>query len=84
MRVHPPARKHASSGEDIDNPLRDPIAAYPAEHEERWHHFLVLGPDRAGNLLELVVAVGDGDLGRVIHTMRMRPHYRNLLPHDGD
>jgi hypothetical protein len=42
----------------------------------RW---LVLGPDRAGNLLELVVM--DRPAGpAVIHAMPMRTQYRRLLP----
>ena len=42
----------------------------------RW---LVLGPNRAGNLLELVVM--DRPAGpAVIHAMRMRAAYRRLLP----
>lgn len=40
--------------------------------------YLVLGPDQAGNLLELVVL--DRPLGpAVIHAMRMRAKYRPLL-----
>jgi hypothetical protein len=40
--------------------------------------YLVLGPDRAGNLLELVVL--DRPQGpAVIHAMAMRPQYRRLL-----
>ena len=84
MRIHPSARKHGISDEDIEHALRNPIAAYPTEHEERSHRFLVLGPDRAGNFLELVVAVGDGDLGLVIHAMRMRRRYHDLLPRHVD
>jgi hypothetical protein len=45
----------------------------------RW---LVLGPDRAGNLLELVVM--DRPVGpAVIHAMPMRTQYRRLLPKGG-
>lgn len=41
--------------------------------------YLVLGPDRATNLLELVVM--DRPQGpAVIHAMGMRPQYRRLLP----
>jgi hypothetical protein len=42
----------------------------------RW---LVLGPDRAGNLLELVV-IDRPDGPAVIHAMPMRAQYRRLLP----
>jgi hypothetical protein len=42
----------------------------------RW---LVIGPDRAANLLELVVlATAEGD-EVVIHAMPLRPVYRRLL-----
>jgi hypothetical protein len=41
--------------------------------------YLVLGPDRAGNLLELVIL--DRPQGpAVIHAMKMRPKYGRLLP----
>lgn len=41
--------------------------------------YLILGPDRAANLLELVVM--DRPQGpAVIHAMGMRPQYRRLLP----
>ncbi|MBK5224028.1 MAG: hypothetical protein JJE52_14375 [Acidimicrobiia bacterium] len=46
------------------------------EDPERW---LVLGPDTAGNLLEVVVMIsGEGD-ETIIHAMSMRPKYRRLL-----
>ena len=45
------------------------------EDPGRW---LVIGPDRAGNLLELVVLVDQrGEI--VIHAMALRPKYRKLL-----
>lgn len=41
--------------------------------------YLVLGPDRAGNLLELIVLDRPQGPG-VIHAMLMNAQYRNLLP----
>lgn len=41
---------------------------------------LRLGPDRAGNLLEIVVLLLDNGDELVIHAMRMRLKYRDLLP----
>lgn len=41
--------------------------------------YLAIGPDRAGNLLELVVL--DRPLGpAVMHAVPIRAKYRNLLP----
>ena len=46
------------------------------DEPDRW---LVLGPDTAGNLLEVVVLIsGEGD-EIIIHAMPMRPKYRKLL-----
>lgn len=46
------------------------------EDPDRW---LVLGPDTAGNLLELIVLISrDGD-EIIIHAMPMRSKYRRLL-----
>lgn len=46
------------------------------EDPERW---LVLGPDTAGNLLELVVLISTEGDEIIIHAMPMRPKYRRLL-----
>lgn len=40
---------------------------------------LYLGPDRAGNLLEVVTIERDDGSELVIHAMRMRKRYERLL-----
>lgn len=51
------------------------LSKTPVKIPDRW---LVIGPDRAGNLLEVVVLVS-GDTQLAIHAMAMRPQYRRLL-----
>lgn len=46
------------------------------EDPDRW---LVIGPDQAGNMLEIVVLVSRDGNEFVIHAMPMRPKYRKLL-----
>jgi len=46
------------------------------EDPDRW---LVLGPDAAGNLLEVVVLISSSRDEHIIHAMPMRPKYRRLL-----
>jgi hypothetical protein len=41
---------------------------------------LLLGPDRSGNMLEVIVLHLDDGREMVIHAMSMRAHYRGLLP----
>ncbi|MCK9901188.1 hypothetical protein MXD63_14000 [Frankia sp. Cpl3] len=48
--------------------------------DENPQRELRLGPDRAGNLLEIVVLLLDGGTELIIRAMRMRPKYRGLLP----
>jgi len=47
-----------------------------AEDPDRW---LVLGPDRAANLLEVIVLVTREGDELIIHTMPLRRAYRRLL-----
>jgi hypothetical protein len=46
------------------------------EEPDRW---LVIGPDRAANLLEIVVLVSAEGDELTIHAMPLRPIYRKLL-----
>ena len=77
MEVLRPALRHGIPGEDILHAINHAIAVDEVGDDPvRW---LVLGPGRAGNLLELVVM--DRPAGpAVIHAMPMRTQYRRLLP----
>jgi hypothetical protein len=57
--------------------VRNSLAVEDAgEDPERW---LVIGPDRSGNLVEVVVLLtAEGD-ELIVHAMPMRPQYRRLL-----
>lgn len=81
MEIHRAARKHGIADDDIRHAVEQAVAGYALEHRDgEPRRTLVLGPDRAGNLLEIVVLELD-DGGRiVIHAMRMRPGYADLLP----
>ena len=57
MRVefHDSARKHGVADEDSKHAIDHALAIEDADEDpDRW---LVIGPDRAGNLLEVVVLV---------------------------
>jgi len=71
------AFRHGVVDEDIQHGLRGALVI--DEIGEDPTRYLVLGPDRAGNLLELVVL--DRPQGpAVIHAMAMSTKYRSLLP----
>jgi hypothetical protein len=55
VEIHPSARRHGVDDLDIQHAVEHSLAIEDiGEDPDRW---LVIGPDRAGNLLELVVLV---------------------------
>lgn len=77
MEIHTSARKHGIADEDIRHAIDHALAIEDAgEDSDRW---LVIGPDRAGNLLEVVVLITIEDAQLAIHAMRMRAKFRRLI-----
>jgi uncharacterized DUF497 family protein len=77
VEIHESARKHGVVDEDIDHAIDHALAIEDAgEDPDRW---LVVGPDRAGNLLEVVVLTTVEDTQLAIHAMALRAKFRRLL-----
>lgn len=81
MEIYESARKHGISDEDIQHGVEH--AAVVADDVEE-SKVLYLGPDRAGNLLEIVSVLREDDTEIVIHAMRMRRIYEPLLRNVGE
>lgn len=77
MRVHDSARKHGVADDEILHAIDHALALEDAgEDPDRW---LLIGPDPAGNLLEVVVVITVEAEPLVIHAMPIRDKYRRLL-----
>lgn len=77
MEVHRSARKHGVADEDILHAIDHALAIEDiGEDPDRW---LVLGADRAVNMLEVVVMTTSEGSHLAIHAMPMRPIYERLL-----
>ncbi len=77
MEVHGSARKHGVGDEDILHAIDYSLAIEDAgDDPDRW---FVIGPDRAGNLLEVVVLTTVEGVELAIHAMPMRAQFRRLL-----
>jgi hypothetical protein len=74
------AAKHGVARSDVEHGVEHAVVA--AEDEEG--KCLYLGPDRAGNLLEVVAVLRDDGSEVVIHAMRMRRMYESWLRDKGD
>lgn len=77
MEIHSSARRHGIADDDILHATEHPMAVDDlGEDPDRW---LVIGPDRAANILEVVVVItAEGDQ-LIIHAMPLRAVYRKLL-----
>ena len=75
MEIHPSARKHDVADDDIRHAVEQPLTGRELDE----HRMLWLGPDRAGNLLEIIVLYLD-HRAIAIHAMKMRSKYAHLLP----
>ena len=81
MEIYESARRHGIDDEDIRHGVAHALVVADEEEEAR---VLYLGPDRAGNLLEIVAVLRDDDSEIVIHAMPMRRTYEPLLPETGE
>jgi len=80
VEIYRSARKHGISDEDIRHAVEHALVA----GEQEDGKVLYLGPDRAGNLVEVVSVLRDDGSEVVIHAMRMRAKYETFLRGEGD
>jgi hypothetical protein len=77
VEIHSAARRHGIADDDMLHAIEHALAVEDlGEDPDRW---LVIGPDRAANPLELVVLITSEGTEMIIHAMPMRPAYRRLL-----
>jgi hypothetical protein len=77
VEIHDSARKHGVVDKDIHHAIDHALAIEDAgEDPDRW---LLIGPDRAGNLLEVVVLMTVEGTQLAIHAMPMRAKFRRLV-----
>lgn len=77
MEIHPSARRHGILDDDILHAIEHSMVVDDlGEDPDRW---LVIGPDRAANLLEVIVLVTAQGDELIIHAMFLRAAYRKLL-----
>ena len=77
MEIHPSARLHGIADEDILHAIDHSMVVDDlGEDPDRW---LVIGPDRAANLFEVIVLIATEGDELIIHAMPLRATYRKLL-----
>ena len=83
MEIHRSARKHGVDDDDIVHAVEHALVVTDLDPESDPPRVLAVGPDRAGNLLEIIWL----ELPRshlMIHAMPLRRAFYDLLPTEGD
>ena len=80
LKIYGSARKHGVADPDMVHAVEHALAA----GEQGDGKVLYLGPDRAGNLLEVVTVVITDGSEIVIHAMSMRSKYEPFLRGEGE
>jgi len=83
LRVHKSARKHGYSNEDISHAVDMALYEAVIDEDNDPPKLLIIGPDTAGNLLELIGGELANDDLLIWHADRCRQTYLVLLPKPG-
>ena len=84
VEIHRSARRHRVRDADIRHAVEHAIVVVDLDPEADPPRVLAIGPDRAGNLLEVIVLELADDRLLAIHAMPLRPAFYDLLPQGDD
>lgn len=80
MEIHRSAGKHGVAESDVVYAIEHEIVSVDLEPHADPPKVLVIGPDPAGNLLEVIVLMLVDDRLIAIHAMKLRSQFYELLP----
>ena len=80
MEIHRSARKHGIDHTVFRHALDHAITVIDLDPESDPPRVLAAGPDRAGNLPEIIWLELADEVNLVIHAMPLRPTFYDLLP----
>lgn len=84
MEFHRSAFKHGSDASAILHAIDHAVTVIDLEPDADPPKVLAIGPDEAGNFIEVIWLDLDNTVELVIHAMALRPLYYNLLPTSKD
>jgi len=80
VEVHSSAKRHGVDDGDIEHAVSNAIVVVDLDRDADPSKVLCIGPDRAGNLLEVIWIELDDHRTLAIHAMVLRPTFFDLLP----
>ena len=82
MEIHSSARRSGISDADLQHAVEHPILLVDLDPDSDPPKVLVVGLDRAGNMLEVIILVLAEDEHLAVHAMPLRKKYYRLLEGD--
>jgi len=83
LRVRDSALRHGYSIEDVSHAIDMALLEIEIDPDNDPPKLLFIGPDTAGNLLEVIGGELSGDVLLIWHADICRPQYLDLLPKSG-
>ena len=80
MEIHQSARRHGIPAVDISHAVDHALVVVDVDADADPPKILVIGPDTASNLLEVMVLELANERFLTIHAMPLRPTFHHLLP----
>lgn len=80
VEIRASARKHGFTEDDTVHAIENAIVVADLEPDADPPKILVIGPDRSGNLLEIIILEFADEEYVTIHAMALRPRFHDLLP----
>lgn len=80
MEIHRSARRHGIADDAIHHVVGHAIVVVDVDERDDPPKLLAIGPDAAGNLLEVIVLELADDQLLAIHAMPLRRTFYELLP----
>lgn len=71
--------KHGISEVDIRHAQNHAIKIFEFFDDLSRARILMIGPDKSGNLLELLMAINPDSSLKIFHAMRLRPKFEGLI-----
>jgi hypothetical protein len=80
VEIHRSAQKHGLNDDAIEHVVAHAFVVVDIEPDADPPRVLAVGPDHAGNLLEIVWLELRGERRLVVHAMKLRSTFYGLLP----
>jgi hypothetical protein len=80
VEIHSSARRHGVEDVDLEHAVSNAMVIVDLDVDADPPKVLCIGPDRAGNLLEIIWIELADERALAIHAMRLRPAFFDLLP----